>query len=185
MSTREYYIILNKILKRQELADLSQYSTPGFFDEIPLYSRFREVKFLEKLRQEDADKVLIGFGLQYLDSIVQQIEPTPLFFAALTFLDFPEDDYLVPNIFVCNGEVHSVLGDKLILRQPRGQFSTRINKAIKSLNLISLYSLKEDPYTVRECMRVFVGHRVSLRQSMLTIYDFYKRNQDEALRNPG
>ena len=172
MNFDEYHVALNKALKRQKLSAVSQFSKHGFFDEIPLYSRVREVEFLEPLGQENADLVLIGFGLQYLESIVKKIKAQPFFFAALTFWDFSEEEYLVPNIFVCNGEVENTLLGKLILRQPQSWLSVRVKKAINKINLKSKYQVMEDADTLRECVRVLVGHRVPASQSMLTVSNF-------------
>ena len=152
---------LTRILKRQKLYDLSQYLKADFFDEIPFYARYAEVSFLKPLGREEADKILIEFSLQYLEALVQYTRLQAMSLATVTVVDLGESDFLVPNIFVCNGLVEKRLKGKLVLQEPKKLFSMRILKIVENLGLADKYQVLEDELTIPGGIRVFIGHRVS------------------------
>src|SRR5258708_17108843 len=100
----EFESKLWKVLEKEGLADLSQYHRLGFFDEVPLYSRSRDVSFLQALAIDHADSVLLSFALKFLKSLIAyEIPKQPLFAALTIWLDTAGTELVVPNLFACAG----------------------------------------------------------------------------------
>src|SRR5260370_18299462 len=146
-----------RVLKEEKLDDLSQYSEDGFFDEIPLYSRFAQVSFLEALGREGADKVLIEFGLRYMESVVAHTMPVTKMLAAVTVVDFGEGDPVVPHIFFCNGLVKERLEGKLVLREPTKPFSLKLVNLVEALSLAGKHQWLHDKGTIPGFILHLVG----------------------------
>ena len=61
-------IQFDKVLKAERLFDVpAVFGHPEFFDEVPLYSRYKQVEFLSGCG--DVDKLLIDLALAYLDRV--------------------------------------------------------------------------------------------------------------------
>src|SRR5438105_2600018 len=55
----DYETKLWKVLEKNQLADLSQFHRPHFFEEVPIYSRYSDISFLQECRPTEANKVLL------------------------------------------------------------------------------------------------------------------------------
>ena len=86
IDTDNYESRLWRLLEKGKLADLSQFHRPGFFDEVPLYSRESDVDFLPD--DETANEVLLGFALKFLKSVIAYEQHRSGYFAAITVCDF-------------------------------------------------------------------------------------------------
>lgn len=144
------------VLRDRLLADpASSFSDPDFFDEIPLYARYKEVEFLKKYG--DVNLLLVQLSLDYLERVVTQMkENKARRFAAITVISDDEDEYIVPSIFVCNRNVSTRLRD-LRLSVPTKGLGQRIAALVKQARLQTAYSVLEDRTTVPDDVRVFIG----------------------------
>jgi len=159
-----------QVLKRQELDDVSVLLQPGFFDEIPLYSRYRQVEWLGRFG--DLDRLLLGLGINYLNRIVTRATLQSQFFAGVTVLDEGGDVPIVPSIYVCVGWVDRRMGGKLLLSEPRAASTKRIANLVQSHDLASDFWVLEDRRSIPGEVKAFVGHRHRLFPSHRTIEDF-------------
>jgi hypothetical protein len=152
----EYDSQLWKVLDNQGLADPSQYHKPGFFDEVPLYSRFADVLFLRKLHNKDAaDSVLLDFALRFLSSVVSIGQSSHPFFAAITIWTNPYDEFIVPNLFVCCGDFSRLIGH-LFLHEVKTSGSKKVQKLLSKVPVGPLFLAFEDSSTVPEMPRVMI-----------------------------
>jgi hypothetical protein len=148
-----------RVLERQKLDALDQYYRQGFFDEVPLYSRYAELSFLDKYSKEEANALLLGLSLDYLDRVIRHDIPKAPFLAAITAWSCPKSEYLVPGIFVCHGQVDELLRGRLVLRPPKSAFASRIRSVVNETHGPDLYHVLQDTQTVPRDVRVFIAPR--------------------------
>ena len=104
LATNIYDSFRRQVLKQEHLADPSIFFRTGFFDEIPLYSRYEQVEpFVGKTSTPDV--LLLGLALDYLEEVASYAKARSTFLAAITILDDRDFDQIVPNVFVCHGRV--------------------------------------------------------------------------------
>lgn len=146
------------VLRRRHMADpASTFADPGFFDEIPLYSRYREVDFLE--RYGDVNLLLVELSLDYLQRVASEIPVVKAKrFLAITVISDDEDEYIVPSVFICNRKVKTQLKD-LHLSSPSKGLGKRIEALVKAAKLQTTFSVLEDRCTVPGDVRVFIGYK--------------------------
>jgi hypothetical protein len=148
-----------QVLEEERLADLPQYRRSGFFDEVPLYSRLAQVSFLADLGPRRANSTLLRFALKFLDALVAYEAPRVPFFAALTLWENSDDPLLVPNVFVCCGEVRKRLGGGLILHEGRSTFAAKATALLAEIDTAHKYQLLEDSSTLPGTPRVLIGYK--------------------------
>jgi len=157
MSTFQVKKRFDALLEKQHLADIvSSFGDADFFDEIPLYSRYSQVEFLKPYG--DVNMLLVELALDYLDRVKSEI---PIGkgkrFTAITVISDDDAEYIVPSIFVCNGNVKTRLRN-LHLSSPSEGLGKRIEALVKKANLDSTYGVLEDRTTVPGDVRVFVSY---------------------------
>jgi hypothetical protein len=158
-----------ELLKKENLADLSQFHRQGFFDEVPLYSRASDVRFLpddERL----ANKILLRFALKFLNSIVAYEEHRTGYFAAITVSDI-STGLLVPNLFVWCGPIRQLKG-KLALDDPSTRFGKQVRKTVRELRLSESFDVLEETATTPESTRVFVAPARAPYRGFAALDDF-------------
>lgn len=141
------------LLEKEGLADLSQFHRPGFFDEIPLYSRQADIAFLKGAAAND---ILLRFALKYVRAVISYEEHRTPYFAAITVWSFAEDDLLVPNLFVWSGPIKK-MENSLTLSVVTTPFAKRIERIVSRLRLHDRFKILEDISTMPDTSRVFLG----------------------------
>jgi hypothetical protein len=157
MNTLPLHTQFESVLKKQHLADAAAaFGDPEFFDEIPLYSRYKQVDFLKQ--HGDVNLLLMDLALDYLDRVISAIpvSDTERLVAITVIRD--NDEYIVPSIFVCNGGAKTQL-KTLRLSGPSQGLGKQIKALVKSSHRETAYSILEDRETVPGDVRVFVGHK--------------------------
>jgi hypothetical protein len=175
----DYESKLWKILEKEGVADLSQFHQPGFFDEVPFYSRTADVAFLRKLSSDRADSILLAFALKFLKALIWYETPSTPFLAAITFWNDPEDELIVPNLFVCCGKVKERIGGCLELHQPKKAASKRIRNLLKHLQFVDSLEVLEDSSTLEDMTRTFVGYMVPPYPNIVPLHYFQKEAQKQ------
>ncbi len=158
-----------ELLKKEKLADLSQFHRPGFFDEVPLYSRASDVRFLpgdERL----ANKILLRFALKFLNSIVAYEEHRTGYFAAIT-LSHLSTGLLVPNLLIWCGPIRR-LKSKLALDDLSTRFGKQIKKTVRELHLGESFNVREESATIPDTTRVFVAPARAPYRGFSVLRDF-------------
>jgi hypothetical protein len=117
------------VLTEERLVDLSQFHRPGFFDEVPLFSRASEIDFLSRYSNKEVNAILIRFALKFLKAVVSYEEHRSSYFAAITVWPAPEGDPLVPNLFVWCGSVWK-LRNTLVLEAARTSLAKGIRQIV-------------------------------------------------------
>jgi hypothetical protein len=168
---------LDRLAKRHGWDDLASFSEPGFVGELPLYSRYQEIAFLEEFDRDFADAVMVSYGLETIDLLVNRIAFTEPFLLALT-LERAEPTWpMVPKLFLCHRTDCDKLGDHLLLGPPRGPFADRvldiIGKREKSLQVL------QDDVTDKSQPRLFVAHRHGRVDGQRTL-DLLAKQHDSA-----
>lgn len=145
------------VLRRRHLDDVaSRFSDPNYFDEVPLYSRYRQVEFLKQFG--DVNLLLMDLALDYLDRVTAESHICRgERLIAITLIHDDEHDYIVPSIFVCNSSVKTRLKN-LRLLFPSGRFGLRIKSLVKSVRG-DAFSVYEDRDSVAGDVRVFVSYK--------------------------
>lgn len=157
---------LEAVLRDEKLDDRSRYDTPGFFDEIPLYSRYRQVAFLRKYG--DPEQLLIEFALEYLESIARAKRSPTECFASITVMEHQDAELIVPCIYICNGRIKSRLRT-LRLARPSSKFAAALKSSLEELNATSRYALAQDTISAPGHVRVFIGFRKHVLENMITM----------------
>lgn len=180
MSTATVDTKFDEVLKEELLSDVSIYSVRDFFDEIPLYSRYKQIEFLKQ--RGDVDLLLIELALQYLDRVMSEVHMPVQRFAAITVTGAEADEFIVPRIFVCNGAVRSKL-KKLHLTRPTASFGKRIASLVRKAAPDRSYSVMQDESTIPGDVRVFVGSKLP-PEGILSLDSFVKGTKREEGRKP-
>jgi hypothetical protein len=171
----DYESKLWKVLEKEGLADLSQFHRNGFFDEVPFYSRTADVSFLRPLGRDKADSALLGFAMKYLKALTWYEIPDRPFLAAITVWHNPNDELIVPNLFVCNGNVGERIEENLALHQVKAAPSKRINRLLSRLQMIESHEVLEDNSTSPDSTRVFIGYSVPPYPNVVPLHVFETR----------
>ncbi|MGA2069187.1 MAG: hypothetical protein ABSG86_29820 [Thermoguttaceae bacterium] len=159
IATVTYNKFRRQVLKHEHLDDVSAFSDPGFFDEIPLYSRYRHIEsFISDA--DSPESVLLDLAITYLEEIIGQAKPRATFLAAITVLDDTDCDQIVPNLFVCHGQVRQRLHG-LRLSVPSTPFGKRLASIVRRLGRQRKFQLLEDTSTVPGHVRVFISYRTT------------------------
>jgi Immunity protein 15 len=159
---------LQRILKTGKLSDTSQFYSPAFCDEVPLYSRDKQISFLKELSLEQKNITLLEWGLRYLKSIIKGYSGSEPFFAALTLWQNEGDDVIVPRIFVCNNNPKREI-KKLMLHKGKSAFSKKINHFLSQIPENG-HVLLEDDQTLEDEVRVFVGPKAPPFPQFVTLH---------------
>lgn len=176
-----------QLLEQQRLNDRSQFVREGFFDEVPLYSRYSQLKFLEErflgYSRKEIDSVMIKFGLHYLEIILDKCVPKENFLAALTVRNSSGKNFrLLPSIFVCHGRVEELLDGRLELVPPKSVFAKRLETIVSDIAGPNRYHVLQDSLTVPRDVRVFVGPRHLSNSLMVGVDAFMRINEPRNAR---
>ena len=154
------------VLREEALADRSMFDAPGFFDELPLYSRYRQIAWLSRFG--DVNELLIRLSLDYLQSVAKTKRSSAMCFAAITLMDHPDAEYLVPNIFVCNGWVSRRLR-RLRLATPASRFAAKLRADLVRSKLSVRFAVAQDTLSSPGNVRVFFGFRKAPSEHIMSL----------------
>lgn len=143
------------VLRQEALDDRAQFDVPGYFDELPLFSRYQQMSFLP--RQGPVD-LLIQLALDYLDSIVLAKRSAAHCFLAITVRQNAERAMIVPGIFVCNGWVTRRLR-ALRLARAESPLADLLKSSLCAQSLSSKFALAQDNLSSPGLPRIFIGYR--------------------------
>jgi hypothetical protein len=143
------------VLEKENLVDLSQFHRTGFFDEVPLFSRQEEIDFLHGRPGDEADRILLGFALKFLSSVVSYEKHRSPFVAAITAWGSAEDPVL-PNLFVWSGDIRK-LRSKLVLVSPSTPFARRVKRLVPSRHTHDQFEVLQDTTTEPAETRIFIS----------------------------
>jgi hypothetical protein len=158
-----------KLLEKGRLTDLSQFHKPGFFDEVPLYTRQSDVDFLPDDKDE-ANEILLRFALKFLKSVVAYEQHRTGYFAAITVWNF-SDALLVPNLFVWCDALRE-LKKKLALQAVTTTFGKEMKQLAPRLDRGEQFEVLEDASTLPETTRVFIALARPLYPGLATLDSF-------------
>jgi hypothetical protein len=152
----------DSVLKAQHLADVaSTFSDPDFFEEVPLYSRYKQVEFLKTYG--DVNLLLVELALDYLDRVTTSVPVTGnTRLVAITVISDDDDEFIVPAIFVCNSNVKTRLKE-LHLSSPSEGLGKRIESLVKMARPDATFSILEDRHTLPDDVRVFISYKAPPR----------------------
>lgn len=146
----------DRLLKRQHLDDVSRFSDPNYFDEVPLYSRYEQVEFLKDYG--DMNLLVMDLALGYLDRVAAESHISrSKRLIAITVIRDGDDEYIVPSIFVCNSSVKTRLKALRLLTPSQG-LGTQI-EVLAEYARGDTFSVFEDRDTVADDVRVFVSYK--------------------------
>lgn len=161
------------VLQAENLTDLSQFCTSAFCDEVPLYSRYSQLSFMDQLSLEDRNASLLASAIDFLQRLIRQSKSTLPFFAAITIWQDEDSDPIVPNVFVCNQEPVKSL-ESLKLHEPATPFSVSIGRLLSKAIPAGDYRLLEDVETLPDSVRVFVGPKTPPYGAFVTLDAFQR-----------
>jgi len=150
--------LFDLVLKRERLAEVPpRFRDPNFFDEVPLYSRYKQVEFLKQ--HGDVDLLLLELSLGYLQR-VSSLSPCTKSkrLLAVTIVRDEVNESIVPYIFICNNSVKSRLRS-LHLARPSDGLGKHIQNLVERIVNRANYRVLEDRSTVPDDVRVFVGYK--------------------------
>ncbi|HEX5446936.1 MAG TPA: hypothetical protein VFW87_24180 [Pirellulales bacterium] len=163
---------LEAVLHEEALDDRSRFDAPGFFDEIPLYSRYRQVGFLKK--HGDPSGLLIEFALEYLESVVDAKRSSTECFAAITAVEYEDAEFLVPCIYVCNGRIRSRLRS-LRLARPVSKFAEALKRSLSNLKAATRYAVAQDTISAPGNVRAFIAYRRAPAENLIALQELTER----------
>lgn len=144
------------VLREQHLVDdISVFADPSYFDETPLYSRYAQIDFLDQFG--DKNLLLIELALDFLDRVTMAMVGDRIGrFAAITVISDDNGKHIVPQIFVCNGDVTQRLA-VLKLSEASSELGKKVSQLVAEVRPTG-FAILEDRNTVPGEVRVFVGH---------------------------
>ncbi len=160
------------VLREEGLFNYPQFFKSTGAKELPLFSRDSQVDFLNTLTDEEADGVVMKLALAYLEKVMRAKPPLD-FLAAITFLECDDDKLLVPHIFVYTGSTQE-LYSQIELEEPSSSMSERLIKALQRVGVEKQYDVLQDSSAIVECARIFVGHKLHPKASLIPMQS-YKR----------
>jgi hypothetical protein len=145
------------LLHEQHLIDdLSVFAGPDYFDEVPLFSRYKQIDFLKQYGDEKL--LIIELALDYLDHVTSSLPGgRTKRLAAITVISDDGGKHLVPHIFICNGEVERRLAD-LRLTEPTASLGKQVQELVDRARPQGGFRVFADHATVPGDVRVFVAH---------------------------
>lgn len=158
---------LEAVLHEEKLDDRSQFDVPGFFDEILLYSRYRQITFLKK--HGDPSGLLLEFALEYLETVIRARRSPTECFAAITAVEHEEAEFLVPCIYLCHGRIQSRLRS-LHLARPVSSFATALKRSLSTLKSPTRYAVAQDTISAPGNVRAFVSYRKAPAENVITLH---------------
>lgn len=146
------------VLRVQHLIDdLPIIAAPAYFDEIPLYSRYQQVNLLKQFGSTNL--LLVELALEYLERVVAAMQPNRLKrFVAVTIISHDDKTPIIPQIFVCNGDVDQHLSG-LQLTEPSEGLGRQIEELVREARPGGEFSVLEDHSTVSGEARVFIASK--------------------------
>jgi hypothetical protein len=146
----------------------SSFRDPAYFDEVPLYSRYAQVDFLKQYG--DVDRLLLELSLEYMNRVISERTATQQkrFVAVAIIRD--SDEFIVPHIFICNGNARARLKD-LHLSLPSAGLGKNIESLLRQIDKSRQYGTLEDRTTREDDVRVFVSYK-SPPQGMISLEEF-------------
>ncbi len=159
------------VLQEQQLADVAEiFSDRGFCDEVPLYSRYRQVDFLKQYG--DVDLLLMELALDYLERVISETDAgSSDRFAAITVIRDEAANYIVPAIFLCNSDARRQLKD-LCLDPPNTVLGRRVELLVRRARPGQTLIVLEDQLTVPGAPREFLGFS-SPPAGFVSVQEFY------------
>lgn len=147
------------VLQEQQLADVAEIlSDRDFCDEVPLYSRYRQVDFLKQYG--DVDLLLMELALDYLDRVTSETRDASTDrFAAITVIRDDTAGYIVPSLFLCNSDAKGQLRT-LSLSRPSTTLGQRIEDLVKRVRSDRQFIVLEDQMTVPGAPREFISFKL-------------------------
>lgn len=174
-----------QVLEKNRLVDLSQFHRPGFFDEVPLYTRYADIAFLAKHSSAEASAILMRFALKFLRSVICYEEHDAPFFAAVTVSDFSEGDPIVPNLFVWSKPIRELL-EKLSLEEPSTSFAKKVKRWVSQAHLPHSHAILEEKSTTSDFPRAFIAPALPPYPGFVQIYKFcrFRDTTEEQAKRP-
>jgi hypothetical protein len=164
------------VLRAEQLADIPpSFSDPAFFDEVPLYSRYKQVDYLKDYG--DVDQLLLELSLDYLKRLVAEAPATTSRrFLAVTIIRDDDKEYIVPYVFVCNSKVRDRLRG-LHLSRPSSTLGKYVRSLLRQTHHFEDYRVLDDRSTVPGNVRVFIGYKTP--PDKLVSLDEYARSKED------
>ncbi|ODT96809.1 MAG: hypothetical protein ABS79_07815 [Planctomycetes bacterium SCN 63-9] len=173
------------ILTRGRLVDLSQFHKPDAFEEVPLFTRYSELDFLNGKTSSEINSILLRFALKFLKTIILYEEHRTHYLAAITIWEpLDSDDPIVPNLFFWSGKADRVKNLKKQL--PLDRVSTPFGRKIKQLagaGAHPRFDVLEDHSTIPGESRIFVSLGQRPYPSFLTLKDLQRPANSLTLKN--
>ena len=154
-TAREYESRLWQLLGKEKLTDLSQFHRAGC-NEVPLFSRERDLKFLPRDRGI-SNEIVLGFALKFLNSVIACERHPDGYFAAVTFWSEPPEPF-VPGIFVSCGAIES-FKDSLPLDPVASALGQQVKSILSDMAMPEKFDIREDRSTDADAIRVLVSPR--------------------------
>ena len=167
---------LHKVLKKNRLAEVSQFHAPGFYDEIPLYTRESDVSFLATSPLSNGNRILLEFAVKYLESVIWYKQHKTPYFAAISVWECPSDELVVPHLFAW-ADSRRKLTEALRLHAVRTPFGRKIRRLVSQLASSQELDVREETSTVAEMSRVFIGPSEPLYANLMTVRMLSKRRR--------
>lgn len=148
------------MLRAQKLLPMPpSFQEADFCDEIPLYSRYKQVDFLG--RYGDVDRMLLELSLEYLEMVkAERPARKSERFIAVTIHRDGVDEYIVPCIFVCNNRPQTIM-QELHLTPTSPGLGEYVQGLARQIDQSGVYRVLEDRCTVPDDVRIFVGYESS------------------------
>jgi hypothetical protein len=160
----------DSVLQKGQLANpATSFADPDFFDEVPLYTRYKDIEFLKQYGE--VNSLLIELSLNYLERVAahqprvgrRAAAPRPTTtderFVAITVTSDDDEEYIVPSIFVCNRKARTRL-KTLLLSLPSKGLGKHIESLVEQSDVHhATFGVLEDRSTISDDVRVFIGYR--------------------------
>jgi len=145
------------VLRAEQLAEIpSSFRDSDFCDEVPLYSRYKQVDYLKEYG--DVDRLLLELSLDYFKRLASESPATTSRrFLAVTVVRDDEKEYIVPHIFICNSNVRRRLRG-LRLSAPSSPLGRYVQSLLRQMPDSAEYTVLDDRSTIPDDVRVFVGY---------------------------
>jgi hypothetical protein len=168
---KQYESAFWAVLAKEQLVDLSRFHRSNFFDEVPLISRASDIDFLSDCSNSAANRILLGFALKFLKSVVSYEEHRSPFVAAITVWGSAEEDRVIPNLFVWSGAIRK-LRSKLILGLPTTPFARRMKRLVSSRHTQGRFDVLQDMTTEPTEARVFIAFSAPPYRGFVPLREF-------------
>lgn len=164
MFPSEIEVHMRKLIQRERLDNFAQLLEPRELDEVPLFSRYKNIDFLSSLPAVKKTEVLTVFAVRYLVDVFDHVEPgrrsNTVIMVSITRWEDLDDlvpEPALPNFWICGDKKRDLGIFRLMAGQsPRAQL---VREWLREAGIDQKFAVYEPTAQNQKLGRIYVALR--------------------------